>query len=171
MNLQAKGPFYFYTPKGAVDCGEYCQAPGVVASALGLRTLKKAPAVSHRGWVFPCARRNAEAAGLLTDADVHGTPRPHARRDVASRTAIPVGQEHPFAIKEAAESEMASVLEEVSAHYAAMVEVDVFLYVAVSERNGTRLSLERPHAVVRVLAAKRAYSVSRDGNEPMHGRR
>jgi hypothetical protein len=65
-------------------------------------------------------------ARFLTNADVNGTPRPRARRDVhprPSRTATPVGQEHPFAIEEAAETEMASVLEEVTAHYAAMVGV------------------------------------------------
>src|SRR5215469_14158760 len=68
---------------------------------------------------------------FLTDADVHGAPCPHARRDVdprPSRTAIPGGQEHPLAIKEAAETEMASVLEEVAAYYAAMVEVLVLAF-------------------------------------------
>src|SRR5215472_8333586 len=74
---------------------------------------------------------------FLTDADVHGAPCPHARRDVdprPSRTAIPGGQEHPLAIKEAAETEMASVLEKVAAYYAAMVEVLVLAFaVAIFE--------------------------------------
>lgn len=62
----------------------------------------------------------------LADADVNRGPRPSSRRDVhprVSRAVAPGVQEHPFAVKEATETEMPAVFEEVAAHDAATIEI------------------------------------------------
>ena len=68
---------------------------------------------------------------------------------------IPGGQEYPFAIKEAAKMEMASVLEEIAAHNAAMSEVGVVVTIA-------------PNAVVTVelAAIKIALTIHKGASVP-----
>jgi hypothetical protein len=63
-------------------------------------------------------RRQTANAPTLTDADVDRTPSPNARRDMDPHprgAAAPVVQEHPLAVPEAAEAEVASVFEEIAA--------------------------------------------------------
>jgi hypothetical protein len=55
----------------------------------------------------------------LADADINRSPRPNSRRDVdpsPGGTAIPIGQEYPVTMEEAAEAEVSAVFEEVAAH-------------------------------------------------------
>src|SRR6516165_6046340 len=103
-----------------------------VATSQAPKTIKK-PRLVRPGLSFSYVRRSSKA--LLTDADINRSPRPSSRRDIdpgPSGTAIPVGQEYPIAVPEAAETEMTSVLEEVAAHYAVMV-VAAFTTFAVIE--------------------------------------
>src|SRR6516162_4853779 len=82
---------------------------------------KKTPVKCHTGAEFSLRSLFCSYARFLADADVDGSPHPRARRDVdprPSRTAVPGGQEYPLVIPEPAESEMASVLEEVTPDYA-----------------------------------------------------
>lgn len=71
-------------------------------------------------------RKSLEASGILTNADVYGTPCPHVGRNMHPRecgAAIPVGQKHPFVVPEAAEAEVPSVFEKVAANDPAVPEV------------------------------------------------
>ncbi len=63
---------------------------------------------------------------------VHGTSRPHARRDrhpYPCGAVIPVVQEHPFAVKETAEAEVPVVFEKVAAYDSAMPQIIVVVVV------------------------------------------
>jgi hypothetical protein len=74
-------------------------------------------------------QRLSQTGGLnLADADINRPPRPHSRSHVDPRpcgAVIPGVQEHPFAVKETAEAEMASMFEEVAADDAAMSEIAI----------------------------------------------
>ena len=96
---------------------------------------KKAPAF-NRGYLPTLLRaRPARSYVCLADADVNRTPSPGSGRDVYPRpgsAVIPGVQEHPFAVKETAEAEMASMFEEVAADDAAMSEIRTVVAINIA---------------------------------------
>jgi hypothetical protein len=79
---------------------------------------------------------------------------------------IPAGQEHPFAVKETAKVEMASVFEEVAPHDAAMSEIRTVVAIAVDAAMVAINIAHNPVVTVELAAINIAHSETMPAKPP-----
>jgi hypothetical protein len=133
---------------------------------------KKAPAF-NRGYLPTLLRvRLVRSYVCLADADVNRTPSPDSGRDVHPRpgiAVIPGVQEHPFAVKETAEAEMASMFEEVAADHAAMSEIRTVVAINIASNPVVTVELAAINIALTVVkvAAPALLIVERSALRPL----